>query len=306
MAVLVSIGIPAYNEEKNIHKLLGALLKQKTDRVLIDEIIVISSGSTDKTNAIVEEFLKQENRVTLMKQSKRGGKAAAINEFLKVANNEILVLESADTIPREDTIERLCLPFEDSAVGMTGAHPVPTNDINNYMGYTVHLLWEFHHRIALRSPKCGKLVTFRKIIGCIPEDTAVDEAWIECELRRRGYRLVYVPEAIVYNRGPETIEDFLRQRRRIAYGHLDLRNKLGCDVSSWNINVLLPAISEIFPYSSPNLWGSFMAAFILENVGRFLGYYDFYVKRKRHEVREISKSTKNVDPEYIKRQEENG
>ena len=52
----VTIGIPAYNEEKNIGRLLRALLRQKTNGLSIKKIIVISDASTDKTSQIVRGF----------------------------------------------------------------------------------------------------------------------------------------------------------------------------------------------------------------------------------------------------------
>ncbi len=50
----ISVGVIAYNEENNIANLLDSLLKQSAR---IKEIVVVSSGSTDKTNEIVKEFI---------------------------------------------------------------------------------------------------------------------------------------------------------------------------------------------------------------------------------------------------------
>jgi biofilm PGA synthesis N-glycosyltransferase PgaC len=292
----VSVGIPAYNEENNIANLLNALLKQRTNIVDINEIIVISSGSTDRTNIIVEELSQKECRIRLIKQDKREGKASAINKFLKAARNEILILESADTIPDYLAIEKLCLPFENPLVGMTGAHPIPTNNENSFMGYTSHLVWVLHDLMALRSPKCGELVAFRKIFETLPEDIAVDEAWIEYETRKRNYEIVYVSDAIVYNRGPETIGDFLKQRRRIACGHLDLSKRTKFEVSTTKYNsLLLSAIFTVFPRKEPRKWCFLIGALALEGLSRFLGYCDYYKKQGQYSIWEISKTTKSLD-----------
>jgi len=299
MCFSVSVGIPAYNEESNIANLLIAIMHQKTDAVKINEIIVVSSGSTDKTNSIVEDFSRKDSRIKLLKQSERKGKVSAINEFLKDANNDIMVLESADTIPGERTIERLCLPFEKSQIGMTGAHPVPINDPNSLMGFTSHLEWSLHDHISMRKPKCGELAAFRKVFQTIPDNTAVDEAWIEFEIEKKNYEIVYVPDAIVYNRGPETVSDFLKQRRRIACGHLDLSKRTNFDVSTSKFSVMLPAILEVIPRIEPKKWPKkwiyFVGAFALEGLSRFLGYYDYYNKKDQHSIWEISKTTKNLD-----------
>jgi len=55
----VDVCICAYNEEANISNLLTALLNQKTKLIEISNIVVVSSGSTDKTNDITKEFIKK-------------------------------------------------------------------------------------------------------------------------------------------------------------------------------------------------------------------------------------------------------
>ena len=52
----VAICIPAYNEGKNIRKILDALHWQKTEKINITSIVVVSSGSTDDTDDIVREY----------------------------------------------------------------------------------------------------------------------------------------------------------------------------------------------------------------------------------------------------------
>jgi poly-beta-1,6-N-acetyl-D-glucosamine synthase len=294
MTLSVTIGIPAYNEEGNIGNLLEALTHQHTEHVNISEIIVVSSGSTDKTCSIVKEKSWADSRIKLISQDRRKGKASAINELLNFAHDRILVLESADTLPGQETIERLCLSFNDANVGMTGAHPVPTNSYSSFMGYICHLQWALHDRIALRTPKCGELVAFRRVFDKVPEDIAVDEAWIEFAITKRNYKIVYVPDAIVYNRGPETIHDFLSQRRRIAYGHLDLDKRTKFEVSTNKAASTLPAILEVLPIRNPKKLFFFVSAFALEAIGRSLGYYDYYIKDRHHSVWEISKTTKSL------------
>jgi cellulose synthase/poly-beta-1,6-N-acetylglucosamine synthase-like glycosyltransferase len=271
---------------------LNALLNQDTNLIRIDEIFVISSGSTDQTDTIAEEFT--DKGIILIKQEKREGKASAVNEFLKVSRNDILVLESADTYPEKTAIERLCLQFEDESIGMAGAHIIPKNDKQTFMGYVVHLLWNLHHQIALKSPKCGEMVAFRKIIDNIPIDTAVDEGWIEYKITKTNHRVVYSPEAIVYNKGPETINDFLKQRRRISCGHIDLYKRTKYKVSSWSLSLLISIIPKNFPLYSIKKWPWFFTAFMLEGIVRILGYYDYYIKKGRHSIWEIAETTKDI------------
>ncbi|MEM3593091.1 MAG: glycosyltransferase [Candidatus Jordarchaeaceae archaeon] len=292
--MLVSVGIIAFNEEKNINKLLNSLLNQRLNNVVIDEIIVVTSGSTDMTNKIVEEYSRKNSKIKLEDCKKRKGKASAVNEFLKVAKNKILVLESGDTVPGKETIEKLCLPFLNKNVGLVGAHPIPTNDKNTFMGYVAHLLWELHHHISSRNPKGGEMIAFRKLFDQIVEDTAVDESWIEYEIRKRGYKLAYSPEAIVYNRGPETLSEFFKQRRRVNLGHIDIRKRTKYRVSTTNLSNIISVIFKVFPYREVKKWLWFFSAIVLEALGKLLGYWDYYIKKRNQVIWEIAQTTKEV------------
>ncbi len=78
MPLTCSIGIMAYNEEANIGRLLKAVLSQKLKTVAITEIVVVASGCTDSTEAIVRDWTKRDPRIRLLSQEKRLGKAGAM------------------------------------------------------------------------------------------------------------------------------------------------------------------------------------------------------------------------------------
>lgn len=288
----VSIGICVYNEEKNITRLLESVISQKTIDSEIREIIVVSSGSTDRTNEIVNSFLKRNYKIKLFIQEKREGKASAVNLFFENARCGLVVIVNGDIILREDSIEKLVMPFYDQEVGMTGGHPVPINDKDNLIGSTVHLLWNLHHKISLRNPKLGELVALRNIIR-IPVDTAVDEAWMEAIIRKKGLKLIYVPEAIVFNRGPETVSDFLKQRRRISAGHLQIKQKTGYAPSTMNyLEVLAMILKDLKLEPRTILYAA--GAILLEFTGQLLGFYDYYIRRKNPYIWEIAGTTKEL------------
>ena len=294
----ISIGVCVYNEEKNIRGLLNSLLNQTTKRII--EIIVVSSACSDKTDEIIEnDFLKSNSKVVLLKQKRREGKASAINLFLKYARGEIVVLESGDTTPAIDAIENLIEPFNNPKTGMTGGHPIPVNDPDTFMGFTVHLLWDLHHKLALKNPKFGELVAFRRnLVTKIPADTAVDEASIEALIKEKGYELKYAPHAIVYNKGPETILDFLKQRRRIFAGHIHLKKTKDYTVSSMKkLNILRLILEEIKLTPKNTLWAT--GAILLEFCGRACGWYDFYMRKDNPFIWDISGTTKSYIPEQI-------
>ncbi len=292
MPINCSMGIMAHNEEANIGRLLEAVISQKFAEVALTEIVVVASGCTDDTEAIVLEWAKRDSRIRLISQEKRMGKAAAINDYLPQAQEKILVLCSADLLPEPDAIECLVAPFANPEVGMTSSRPVPVNDASQFMGYAAHMLWNLHHAINMRSFKAGEMIAIRKIFERIPYHTAVDEASMEPVIRGQGYQAQYVPTAIVYNKGPETLADFLRQRRRIYAGHLAVRDTLGYNVSTMSGRKIFMTLLRNLDWR-PRQFVWTWSIVGLEVYGRLLGLRD-YKKRRDHQIWEIATTTKQL------------
>lgn len=290
-----SIGIMAYNEEANIGRLLERLQGQHLQRVTISEIIVVASGCTDRTEAIVREAAIGDARIYLLSQPVRKGKAAAMNLFLREASEGVLVLSSADLLPAEDALERLVVPFADPEVGLTAGRPVPVNDPDTFMGFAAHLLWDLHHAMNEVGFKAGEMIAFRRIFERIPPFTAVDEASVEPLIRGQGYQVRYVADAIVYNKGPETVEDFLRQRRRIYAGHLELEDRLGYAVSTMSGLTILRLLLRHLDWRPKQFFWTWRVVG-LEIAGRYLGAQD-YRARRSHTVWDMATTTKELEPQ---------
>jgi biofilm PGA synthesis N-glycosyltransferase PgaC len=289
-----SVGITAYNEEANIGQLLQAMLDQRLYGVEISEIIVVASGCEDRTMDIVQEYMAKEPRIKLVVQECREGKTSAVNLFLQQAKEDICVLESGDTLPGEDSVEKMVRMFEDPQVGMTGAQKVPVNATQHMIGYLSHLRLKLEHQLCLEIPRTGELIAFRKVFDHIPPDVAMDEAFVEALIVKRGMQVRYAPDAVVFNMGPETLGDFVRQRRRNFAGHLYLKDKYSYKVSSLeNSRVLRIALEEI--------WGAIRIIYTLaalagiEAFSRLLGAYDYYIKGKKHVVWDMAWTTKKVE-----------
>jgi cellulose synthase/poly-beta-1,6-N-acetylglucosamine synthase-like glycosyltransferase len=289
-----SVGITAYNEEANIGQLLQAMLDQRVYSVEISEIIVVASGCEDRTADIVQKYMSKDPRIKLIIQECREGKTSAVNLFLQQAKEDICVLESGDTLPGQDSIEKMVRMFEDPQVGMTGAHKVPVNAPQQIIGYLSHLRLKLEHQLCLEIPRTGELIAFRKVFDHIPRDVAMDEAFVEALIIKRGMQVCYAPDAVVFNMGPETLSDFVRQRRRNFAGHLYLKDKYGYKGSSLeNSRVLRIALEEA--------WGAIRLIYMLvalagiEAFSRLLGAYDYHVKGEKHVVWDMAWTTKQVE-----------
>jgi len=295
-AEAVTVGIMVHNEAANIGACLEAIRQQRLDSVRLERILVVSSGSTDETDALVAREVLRDDRIVLLTQPRRLGKISAINAFLEQTYpGELVALVGGDTLPELDCLERLFSPLLATGVGMTGGRPVPTNDAGTFCGFLGHLLWSMHHRIALRSPKLGEVVAFRSPGEPLREDAIVDEAYLESRIVGQGLRLVYVPEAIVRNRGPETIEDFLVQYRRNLAGHLVIKRRYGYSVSTLSFARAALALAPELSVRPGKLMRLVGAAGVF-TLARMLGYWDYCFHPDRHRIWRTARSTKRLVP----------
>lgn len=272
----ITIGICAYNEGKNIGKLLDRLSHEKFNFNL-KEIIVVASGCTDETASIVKKISAKNGRVKLIIEKTRKGKASAINLILRNAKGEIIVFLDGDDLPENGSINKLISGFSQANIGGVTSMIIPLK-ASGITGYVVNLIWRLHHKINLRQPKLnGQLYALRKfIVNAIPRDIICDDAYIEAIVRKRGYKTIYLPEAAVNIEIPKNLMNVLKQRRRVSRGYVQL--------SQLNIDVTVPykikfklVINEIQknPFDFPKI---FLAVFI-EALANILAYYDTLSKR---------------------------
>jgi cellulose synthase/poly-beta-1,6-N-acetylglucosamine synthase-like glycosyltransferase len=114
---MVSVVIPAYNEEKWIGKTLDSLVAQKTTEKF--EVIVVDNVSTDKTAEIVRSY-NRKLQIKLIKEKKKSRGAARRTGFA-AAKGEIIFSTDADSVVPEDWIETIMEYFKDEKiVAVTG------------------------------------------------------------------------------------------------------------------------------------------------------------------------------------------
>ena len=118
----ITVGIPAYNEEKNIAKIIVKLKKT------VDQILVCDDGSTDSTCAIAESL-----GVTVIKHQKNSGYGMAIRSiFLKAkeTNADVLVTIDADGQHKIEDISKIIKPIVDGQADISIGSRFLTEDDN--------------------------------------------------------------------------------------------------------------------------------------------------------------------------------
>jgi biofilm PGA synthesis N-glycosyltransferase PgaC len=229
------IVVPTHNDGANIGPLLERLLEEPD----VAQIVVVASGCDDGTTDTALRIAgRHPDAVRVYVERQRSGKVSAVNFGLAQLATPILVVVSGDVLPERGAITRIVEALQAPGVGLAGGRPVPVNPSSTPIGHAAHLLWRLHHRLALHQPKLGEMIALRaEALVSLPR-TSVDEACFQALLEGAGWRSVYVPEAVVWNRGPGTRADFVSQRRQVHTGHLWLRRRQHYAVPSLRLGLL--------------------------------------------------------------------
>src|SRR3989344_251788 len=106
----ITIGIPAYNEEKNITNLLLDISKQGRRNFILDKIILLSDGSTD--NTVLKAKQIKEPKLIILHNQKRMGKHFSLDKIIENTNSDVLIIFDADIrIPDKNLIADLIAPI---------------------------------------------------------------------------------------------------------------------------------------------------------------------------------------------------
>jgi len=238
------VGICAYNEEKNIGRLLNIILFEQA-LPFDSEVLVVCSGCTDHTVSTVQEFAEKDSRLKVHIEEKRNGKASAINYILSHATGEIIIFVSADTLPQKGSFPRLAAKVQKSNVGIVCGNPVPINPSTSLVGRIVQLLWSFHGHVFEQLNDSGlarhatELFCIRKgIVDRIPAETVNDDAYLAVETKKKGWLIKFDAQSQILISGPRTFQEYFQQRRRIIFGHFQIKKLTG--VSSQYLMHLMP------------------------------------------------------------------
>ena len=127
--ISVVVAVCAFNEEQNIEAFLKSVVNQKQSGFFLEEILVISDGSTDLTAKKARSIKSKLLKVKEFKS--RVGKSSRLNKIYSSLQSDILVQSDADIIFAHPYVIRDIIKplIEDKQVGMCGGNPLPTKTI---------------------------------------------------------------------------------------------------------------------------------------------------------------------------------
>jgi cellulose synthase/poly-beta-1,6-N-acetylglucosamine synthase-like glycosyltransferase len=221
----VSIIIPVYNEELVIERRLNNIFETTYPKDNM-EVIVVDDGSTDKTSAIVRE--KYHNEVKLLQESRRRGKAHAINVALEKSRGEIFILTDGPALFHNGTISSLVECFRDSSLGgISSLWELPNSNDSSVTVYEKSFS-SYKDNISLLESALhstswifGAACAFRKgSVSQIPQDTIADDSNIALQLITKHYRVIMDEKSHFVKKSPSHFGEYCKIKTRRALGVL--------------------------------------------------------------------------------------
>ena len=219
----MTLVVVAHNEVRRIRQRLENFLDldYAWDRV---EVIVASDGSTDGTADLARNYRSPQVRVIEFKD--RRGKSAVLNDVIRMATGEVVVL--ADVRQRFETnaLHALAECFSDPEVGVVSGELVLLDGPSrSEVGKGVDFYWRYEKFMRLHESRVGSTVGAtgaiyalrRALFRPIPEVTILDDVLIPMQVARLGYRVLFEPRARAYDWvAASASEEFMRKLRTIA------------------------------------------------------------------------------------------
>ncbi|MHB2037273.1 MAG: glycosyltransferase [Nitrososphaerales archaeon] len=226
-----SIGICASDASENLGLLLALIESEKfPEEFALRRIIIVASGCSESTVRIADSFAQRDDRVVLIKEPQRYGKADAINKIMKNLGREYMVFVNADALPEKGAIGKLLSMIQrSSTTGLVSGSPF-FEQKRSLTSAVEQLMWEIHNECSSRLNHMGlsnhgsdeMMVVRSQIISELPVGIVNDGAYIGGMARLNGFSIKFCNEARVLIDVPSKIVDVIRQRRRIIVGHFQV------------------------------------------------------------------------------------
>lgn len=250
---LLSVVVPAYNEEANIAAKIATLHAALQRAGVPFEVLIGSDGSTDRTNEVVRAELARlgDGRWQLL-EFPNEGKCATLNKLVARARGEIITATDADIPLPPDCLVHVVAAFRaNGRLGCISCTPAFEGlDIGHHGAY-----WGFEDRIRRAESGWGRLIVVTGMLSAfrkdcyepIPAGVMADDLWIPLNVLLKGRESVQVDALRVpYEKTDEKTE--VSRRKRVMVGGMDVVRRL------WTRLFTRPSVLLLVVFHKVNRW----------------------------------------------------
>lgn len=231
----VTVLVPAHNEEKVIGNTVDAIMRSIYPKEKL-EVIVINDSSTDRTGEVLREKAKKYKNLTVLEiRPPLGakGKANALNQGLKLASGDYIVVYDADNTPERRAILNLVRfiinnPNLGAVVGKFRTRNRDRSLLTRFINIeTLSFQWLIqaarNYLWGLATIPGTNFIIRKELlnkIGGWETSSLTEDTELTIRIYQSGYRILWIPYAVTWEQEPEKLKIWFKQRTRWARGNL--------------------------------------------------------------------------------------
>jgi biofilm PGA synthesis N-glycosyltransferase PgaC len=222
-----SLIVATYNEENTLPSKLKNVLELSYPKELL-ELVIIDSGSTDRTPEIVEDFKRQNPNMNIIfiREKERLGKTHAVNIAYPKATGTLKIISDSDALLDKSALKKIVSNFNDETVGAACGRQILLNPNENAStrlegSYrTIYNVLREGESISDSTPIFhGELSAYRAcLIEPLPENKSADDSRMANIIRKKGFRTVYDSDSVFYEYAPPNSQSRMIQKVRRGQG----------------------------------------------------------------------------------------
>src|SRR6266850_6096405 len=229
-----TVGIAATGHPPALKRLLETVLSEPIGFGL-RKVVLVASECTEETLRTAHMIAARDKRLKLIEHEKRTGKADALNQIFREAEGDFLVYVNADALINATSIPALLKSIEeDNEAGFISGRPIFARP-GGLISDVLDVMWTSHNLLSSDPDQRSQsnhgtdelMVIRSELLPELPSGVVNDGAYIAGRIREMGYRIGYQPEAAVQIDVPRRMVDLIRQRRRILFGHIQVKRLVG-------------------------------------------------------------------------------
>ena len=223
----LAILIAAYNEEKVIGEKIGSLLDSGYPKDKV-KILIGSDASTDRTDAIINEYAVKYPNVELINFSGRVGKIEIINHLSDLCKASVLILTDANVMFQKDTLYQLVKFYKDEHVGIVAANIFKESVYNHGVSLQEKKYLSLENQIKTCESNAFQIImgaeggcySIRKeLFSKVPANFIVDDFYITLKVLNNNKQVLFNPLAICTEDVSNDVAGEYRRKVRISSGN---------------------------------------------------------------------------------------
>jgi len=223
------------------------------------ELVIVSDGSSDRTEAILREQARHPRLVTVLNQLPRG-KASGLNDGLQIARGEVVVFTDARQEIEASALRLLLNNFGDPRVGCVSGELMLGDPQAGEKSRDVGLYWTMEKKVREFESASGSVVgatgafygVRRELLGVIPDETLLDDVYVPMEVVRAGKRVVFEPRARAWDVAHQGIGREFSRKVRTLTGNYQL-----LQIAPWLLSAANPIRFEFVSHKLLRLFVPF-------------------------------------------------